>query len=174
MIRLHTSQADGRAVSWLARMLAAKDPGPASLSFLAAALCLAVGVIHVQDQGRFLGDVSPEWIAVGYYAIEIVAGLTALLLARQLAMAWLFALSVSGIPATFYTLSRSVGLPGDSKDIGNWGYTLGTTSLVVEGLLFGLCLVALRSLLPIMRKRSAQNPADPGRAEPQAYTRAPS
>jgi hypothetical protein len=46
-------------------------------------------------------------------------------------------------PFVGYILSRSVGLPGDPGDVGNWGYTLGTVSLVVEGMLFLLSLSAL-------------------------------
>jgi hypothetical protein len=31
-------------------------------------------------------------------------------------------------PVIAYTLSRTVGVPGDSGDVGNWGYWVGTVS----------------------------------------------
>jgi hypothetical protein len=127
----------------LERLLAKADSTPLALSLLGSILCLAVGLIHIQDQGGFLGDQSPTWIAVSYYAVEIVAGVAALLLARQQLLGWVLGVGISAGPAVAYLLSRSVGLPGDSNDIGNWGYTLGTVSLVVEGLLFTLSVTAL-------------------------------
>jgi hypothetical protein len=114
-------------------------------------LCLAIAVIHVQDQGGFLGNVTPEWIAIGYYLVEAVAAITALLFARQQTAAWILGLGVSAGPAVAYILSRSVGLPGDSGDIGNWGYLLGTVSLIVEGTLFALCAIVLLRALASQR-----------------------
>jgi hypothetical protein len=116
-------------------------------------LCLAIAVIHVQDQGGFLGNVTPEWIAIGYYLVEASAAITALLFARQASVAWILGLAVSGGPAVAYLLSRSVGLPGDSGDIGNWGYVLGTVSLIVEGALFALCATVLIRALTRQRPR---------------------
>jgi hypothetical protein len=125
------------------RLLARTDPTPLAVCLLGSILCLAVGLIHIQDQGGFLGDQSPTWIAVSYYVVEIVAGIAALLLARQHLLGWVLGVGVSAGPATAYILSRTIGLPGDSGDIGNWGYTLGTVSLVVEGLLLLLSVTAL-------------------------------
>ena len=47
---------------------------------------------------------------------------------------------------TGYLLSRTVGVPGDPGvpgDIGNWGYLLGTVSLLVEGSFIVLALMSL-------------------------------
>jgi hypothetical protein len=138
--RLSPESAPSIAVS---RLLAKSESTPLALFLLGSILCLAVGLIHIQDQGGFLGDQMPEWIAVGYYLVEVVAGIGALLLARQQLLGWVVGLGLSAGPATGYILSRSVGLPGDPGDVGNWGYTLGTVSLVVEGLLFILSITAL-------------------------------
>ena len=35
---------------------------------------------------------------------------------------------------------RTVGLPGDTQDIGNWGYWVGTVSLAVEAALVVLSI----------------------------------
>jgi hypothetical protein len=46
-------------------------------------------------------------------------------------------------PFIGYVASRSVGVPGDSGDVGNWGYWVGTVSLFVEGALVVLSLTVL-------------------------------
>jgi hypothetical protein len=120
---------------------------------LASVLCLTVGLIHVQDQGGFLGNITPEWIAVGYYLVEALAAITALLFARQQTIAWILGLALSTGPAIAYVLSRSTGLPGDNADIGNWGYVLGTVSLIVEGILFALCATVIPRSLANQRAR---------------------
>jgi hypothetical protein len=120
------------------------DRIPLPISLLAAALCLTVGLVHVQDQGGFLGDVTPLWIALGYYSIEVGAVVTIAFIIRQKTAGWLLAALVSIGPFIAYILSRTVGLPGDPGDVGNWGYMLGTVSLVVEGSLFLLSAFALR------------------------------
>jgi hypothetical protein len=119
------------------------DPTPLPISLVAAALCLTVGLVHLQDQGGFLGNVTPEWMAIGYYAVEVGAAITIPFIIRQKIAGPVLAALVSIGPFVGYILSRSVGLPGDPGDVGNWGYTLGTVSLVVEGMLFLLSLSAL-------------------------------
>ena len=49
-------------------------------------------------------------------------------------------------PFLAYITSRSVGLPGDHADVGNWGYWLGTVSLFVEA---ALVILSVGMLLPI-------------------------
>lgn len=130
-------------ISTSATKLSSRRLAPLPVCLLASVLCLAIAVIHVQDQGGFLGKVMPEWIAIGYYLVEALAAITALLFARQHVLAWILGLAVSAGPGMAYLLSRSVGLPGDRSDIGNWGYLLGTVSLIVESMLFLLCAVVL-------------------------------
>jgi hypothetical protein len=160
----------------LARIPATATGVALPLCLLASVLCMAVGVIHIQDQGGFLGDVTPTWIAVGYYLIEITSAVAALLLARQHPLGWLLALGVSAGPAVAYLLSRSVGLPGDPGDVGNWGYTLGTVSLVVEGTLFLLCVYVLTRQPSTVRRAPATGAPsrDKGFAAPAKGVAAPS
>ena len=102
-----------------------------------AALCLAVVVIHVMDQGGFPGSKEPGYVRLGYYLLEaggVAAG--ALLLSRVDAWkGWFLSLGVALGPLVGYVLSRGPGLPMYSDDRGNWTETLGVVSLVVEGLL---------------------------------------
>ncbi|MEY9964579.1 hypothetical protein ABIA33_002621 [Streptacidiphilus sp. MAP12-16] len=121
---------------------------PTGLS--AAVLCLGVVWIHVQDQGGFPGSKSPGYVALGYFALEAVGVLSAVLLVagpgtRLYRAAWLLAMGVSAGPLLGFALSRGPGLPGYGDDKGNWTEPLGLLSLLVESVLLVLSLVALVS-----------------------------
>ncbi len=118
---------------------------------LGAGLALAIAIIHLQDQGGLLGDQSPTWLKYGYYLVEIGSTIAAALIIRGKVAGWWLGLAASVGPMTGYLLSRTVGVPGDPGDIGNWGYLLGTVSLIVEGsfiLLAVVCLIRLRRPWP--------------------------
>jgi hypothetical protein len=115
-----------------------------AVRFAGAMLALAVTTVHVADQGGVTALNSPDWIGWGYRAIEVGGVLTALVLLLprppKLAPAWLaphWAGWAAGVllgvgPFIAYILSRTVGVPGDAGDVGNWGYWVGTVSLLVE------------------------------------------
>jgi hypothetical protein len=120
---------------------------PLPLLVLGAGLALAIAVIHLQDQGGLLGDQSPMWLRYGYYLVEISSTISAALIIRGKVFGWFLGLASSIGPFTGYVLSRSVGVPGDPGDVGNWGYLLGTVSLLVEGsfiVLAVFCLLRIR------------------------------
>jgi hypothetical protein len=102
----------------------------------AAALCVMVTVIHLQDQHWFSFAKEPGYVQVGYVIVE-VAGLigAALLVTSPTTPAWVLAAGVGIGPLVGYVLSRGPGLPNYTDDIGNWGEPLGVVSLIVEGLL---------------------------------------
>jgi hypothetical protein len=79
----------------------------------------------------------------GFYMVELSSTISAALIIRGKAFGWLLGLASSIGPMTGYVLSRTTGLPGDSSDIGNWGYVLGTLSLVAEGSFVVLAVVCL-------------------------------
>jgi hypothetical protein len=49
-------------------------------------------------------------------------------------------------------MSRTVGVPGDHGDVGNWGYWVGTVSLFVEAALVALSLSMLLALRQFARR----------------------
>jgi hypothetical protein len=113
--------------------------------FSGAMLALAVAAVHVADQGGVTALNSPAWIGWSYRLIEVGGVLTAvtLLLPWSAWLGWAAALLLGAGPFIAYALSRSVGLPGDSGDVGNWGYWVGTVSLVVEAALIVLGITML-------------------------------
>ena len=120
-----------------------------------AMLALAVAAVHVADQGGVTTLASPDWIGWGYRVIEAGGVLTALalLIPRLAGLApawagWAAGTLLGAGPFAAYILSRTVGVPGDHGDVGNWGYWLGTVSLLVEAALVALSV----SMLPAMRQ----------------------
>lgn len=125
----------GREGAWLA---AAPEM---SVRLVGALLALAISTVHVADQGSITTLASPDWIGWGYRLIEVGGVLTAaaLLLPWTRRLGWAAGALLGFGPFAGYLLTRSVGVPGDSGDVGNWGYWVGTVSLVIEAALMVLC-----------------------------------
>jgi hypothetical protein len=122
-------------------------PGMA-LRGVSALLALAISGVHVADQGGITALNSPSWLGWSFRLIEIGGVLTAiaLLLPRTKWLGWAAGVMLGAGPFLGYLASRSIGLPGDHGDVGNWGYWVGTVSLIVEADLVILCLGMLWSM----------------------------
>jgi hypothetical protein len=133
-----------------------------AVRFAGAVLALAVAAVHVADQGGITAFTSPSWIGWGYRLIEVGGVLTALVLlvparARLIPdwAGWAAGVLLGTGPFIAYILSRSVGVPGD---VGNWGYWIGTVSLLVEAALVVLCVSMLPALRTAVRDRLGKAP----------------
>lgn len=116
-----------------------------------ALLALAVAAVHIADQGGIGTLADPDWVGWGYRLIEVGGVLTALALllrpARWGAFPWIAAVMLAVGPLLGYLTSRTLGLPGDTGDIGNWSDWVGTVSLAVEAALILLSAGMLTSYL---------------------------
>lgn len=107
----------------------------------------AIAIIHILDAvGTFADSRYIFWL---YMAIVIGAvPISLLLLHWRSPLAWLAVMALAVGPLLGYVLTRTVGLPGDSADVGNWLDTLGLASLFAEAGVLGLAMsrfaVALR------------------------------
>jgi hypothetical protein len=108
-----------------------------AVRLVGALLALAVAAVHVADQGGVTAFTSPDWLGWSYRIIEVggVATAIAMILPRPARLGWVAALLLGLGPFVGYVASRTVGVPGDPSDVGNWGYWVGTESLVVEAAL---------------------------------------
>src|SRR5207253_4267374 len=119
--------------------------------------------IHLLDiPGKFQETPYMAWLYVG-----LITGcvLTAAALVRGSdRRAWAAAALLPLGAIAGFTLTRTVGLPQATGDIGNWGEPLGMASLFVEGSVLGLSAVVLgsrrRVARPVGRLRTA--PVAPG------------
>jgi hypothetical protein len=133
-------------------LMPAGAPAPVSesaapVSEQAARLLAVIGlagiaVIHVLDApDTFAGVKYIFWL---YIAIIVGAiPFSLLLLQWSSRLAWVGPALLAAGPLVGYLLTRSVGLPGDSGDIGNWLDSLGLASMFVEAAVLSLSLARL-------------------------------
>jgi hypothetical protein len=161
---METSVRNAGRHSTLTSFLVSRDHDtPAAVAIGGAGLLIAVCIIHLQDQGGLLGGESPTWLKWGYYLVEMTSLLAAVMVLRKWTFGWVLGVGATLSPFIGYLLSRSVGIPGDPGDVGNWGYLLGTVSLVVEAtfvLVASICLRRIYVRFRVRRFETAQAPAE--------------
>ena len=122
---------------------------------------ITVGIIHVLEiQGQLSGA---AWLTAGFVLLAACAPVAGLwLLARPSSVAWSFSGVVCFLAAAGYILTRSVAVPGDSGDRGNWLEPLGVAALFTEGIVAILAVLVLASIATPGR-RGTSTPARPQR-----------
>jgi Na+/proline symporter len=110
---------------------------------LSAVGVTGIAVIHVLDaQDTYHHTRYIFWL---YVAIVVAAVPTvALLLHWRSGRVWLAPAALAVGPFVGYLWSRTIGLPGDTDDIGDWLNTLGLASLLVEAIVISVSLSRLR------------------------------
>jgi hypothetical protein len=111
----------------------------------AAVGLIAVGVIHVLEiQGQLSGA---AWLTAGFVLLGVIAPIVGLwLLARPSRAAWQVSALVCLSAFAGYVLTRSVPVPGDTGDVGNWLEPLGVAALMTEGTVTILAVIVLASI----------------------------
>jgi hypothetical protein len=106
---------------------------------------ITVGIIHVLEiQGQLSGA---AWLTVGFVLLAACAPVAGLwLLARPSSVAWGFSGLVCFLAAGGYILTRSVAVPGDPGDRGNWLEPLGVAALFTEGIVTILAVLVIASI----------------------------
>jgi hypothetical protein len=104
---------------------------------------LSVALIHLLDLPATMG---PAPVQGALYVMLVVGCLGgALVVVHGRAPARWALVGLLGVtPAIAYVLTRTVGLPFDTGDVGNWGDQLGIASLFVESLVVFSAAWALR------------------------------
>ena len=110
---------------------------------VAALLALGIAAIHIADQGGPTALKDPAYLGYGYWVLELAGIVCAVLLIRSRTSGWVLALGVAAGPLIGIIVSRSVGLPDATDDIGNWGEPLGVAAMIVEVALLALAVFVL-------------------------------
>lgn len=111
--------------------------GPAERSpvrLVAAAAAAGMAVAHIPVTKAHLSEA--PYIGIGFVLLTI-AGLMLLqlLVTRDTIAVWTASLLVSVLALLGYLLSRTLGLPEITDDIGNWSDPLGVVAIVSEAVL---------------------------------------
>ncbi len=113
-----------------------------------------VGLIHLLDiSGKFQETPYMAWMYVALIAGCVVTA--GALLHGSDPRTWALAALLPLGAIVGYTLTRTVGLPQATDDIGNWGEPLGMASLFVEGLVVTLSGLVLRERARALARRPA-------------------
>ncbi len=114
----------------------------------AALLVLIIGAIHAYETPAQYSSL--HYLGI-LFAANFVGGLIAAVgIYRDKPWGWVLGIVVAGGAFAAYAITRSVGLPQDTGDIGNWGEPLGVVSLIAEG---GFVLLALATI-PMWARRT--------------------
>ena len=127
---------------------------PFSTRLVVALLALSVTVVHVADQGGIANFTDPNWLGWSYRLIEVggLATAAVVLLAPKMWASWAAAALLAAGPFVGYLLSRTIALPDDSDDKGNWNDWVGTLSLLLEAALLILACVEIVKLRRATRR----------------------
>jgi hypothetical protein len=120
----------------------ARPPIHRSLAPAAVAALAAVCVVHLLDGPGSLGD----HFYIGALELALAAACAPLavwLLVRPTGTVWRTALALNLAAMAAFIISRTLGLPGSTDDIGSWGQLLGVINLTVEAIVVSLALIAL-------------------------------
>jgi hypothetical protein len=121
--------------------------GESTARLLGAAAVLAIGLIHILDAASTYH--STRWIFWAYIALIVATVPVAMWLLHWASpLAWAAAGALALGPLAGYLWSRSIGLPGDAPDVGNWLCTLGMAALFAETSLLWLGVTRLRLSRP--------------------------
>ena len=153
-----------------------------AVRLVGALLALAVSAVHIADQGGMTAFAAPDWMGWGYRLIEaggvvtaaaLVLGPLAPLPSRSAGpswsglagqLGWAAGALLGAGPFLAYVVSRTVGMPGDARDVGKWGYWVGTVSLLVEAALVALSI----SMLLAVRRSGYEQAASSRRSAMRA------
>ena len=87
------------------------------------------------------------WLAAGFSLLAACAPVAGLwVLVRPSSAAWQFSGLTCLLAAAGYIVTRSLRMPGDTGDHGNWLEPLGLTALFTEGIVAILALLVLVSM----------------------------
>jgi hypothetical protein len=138
------------ALRSLPRELPAHSTSHYQVSRVVAVTALAaLIVVHVPVAVQHIREV--PYLGVAFYAFVLgAAALLGSLVERSRTTTWCCVLVGAGLALVTYVISRSVGLPGASDDVGDWGNTLGLISVGSE---LVLLITAGHVLLRMHRKR---------------------
>jgi hypothetical protein len=119
-----------------------------------------IALIHLLDSiGKFKETPYVAWLYVALMVGALVAG--ALLIVSRSKIGFAAAATLAAAAIAGYVVSRTVGLPNATDDIGNWTEPLGLAALFVEG-----CVVAVSvPALALRDSRLARRGHDESRAQ---------
>jgi hypothetical protein len=101
----------------------------------------AVIAIHTSELSGKIEETA--YLGFGYIAMIMASVLSIVLLAQRDMRGWILGGLTAAATMIGFVLTRTTGLPGATGDIGNWGETIAVWSLIAEGIVVLLCVIAV-------------------------------
>ena len=101
----------------------------------------AVIAIHTSELSGKVEETA--YLGLGYVLLIAASIVSIVLLAQRDVRGWILGGLTAAATFGGFVLTRTTGLPGAHGDVGNWGETIGVWSLVAEGLVVVLAVVAI-------------------------------
>jgi hypothetical protein len=98
--------------------------------------------IHLTEMSDKFAEV--PYLGVGYALLVIACVVAAVLIVKGDRRGWMLAGGTCLATIIGFVLTRTTGLPASKDDIGNWSESIGTYSLIAEGVVVVLSAIALR------------------------------
>jgi len=125
-----------------------------TLDLLGIGALSAVIAIHTSELSGKVDETA--YLGLGYVLLIAASIVSIVLIAHRDVRGWILGGLTAAATFGGYVLTRTTGLPRAHGDVGNWGETIGVWSLVAEGLVVVLALVAIaRRSSEINRGRSS-------------------
>jgi len=132
---------------------------------VAVAGLVVIALIHVLQSPDAFDEVG--YLGALFIAVTVACGIVAAALTRTTdSRVWAAAGGLAGLILLGYIISRSVGLPGFTGDIGEWAEPPGLVAMVVEGLLVVLSGAVLAARRPLMSPATERQPVGHAPAHP--------
>jgi len=103
---------------------------------------LGIALIHLLDLPGTIGPAPMQGMLYIALVVTCLAAAVAFLHATSW-LRWMVVATIGTAPFVTYILTRTVGLPFDHADVGNWGDQLGVAALFVESIVVLTALYAL-------------------------------
>jgi hypothetical protein len=116
-----------------------RNPAVTAAEVGAVAGLAGTAYIHLEELSGKFAEV--PYLGVGYALLSIACVVAIVGIVARDKRGWYLGGAVALATMIGFVLTRTVGLPGSTDDIGNWSESIGTWSLMFEGLAAALTAV---------------------------------
>lgn len=126
-----------------------RTPAVAAAEVVAAVGLAGTAYIHLEELSDKFAEV--PYLGVGYGVLSIACVASIVMIAARVRLGWYLGGATALATLVGFVLTRTVGLPASTDDIGNWSESIGTWSLIAEGVV----VVATAAMTALHLRRSA-------------------
>ncbi len=113
-----------------------RTPGVVAAEVGAVAGLAATAYIHLAELPDKFAEV--PYLGIGYALLSAACVAAIVMIVARMKAGWYLGGATAAATFIGFVLTRTVGLPGSADDIGNWSESIGTWSLIAEGIVVAI------------------------------------